>query len=96
MDKPAAVIVETVQGEGGLNTARMEWLRALSNLLKKHSILLIVDDVQVGCGRTGTFFSFEEARHPARHRLRLQVDLRLRPGHGAHPLQVRAGRLGAR
>lgn len=61
VDLPAAVIVETVQGEGGLNAARASWLRALSDLCKKHDILLIVDDVQAGCGRTGTFFSFEEA-----------------------------------
>ncbi len=61
VDKPAAIIVETVQGEGGLNAARMEWLRALSDLCKAHEILLIVDDVQAGCGRTGTFFSFEDA-----------------------------------
>jgi diaminobutyrate-2-oxoglutarate transaminase len=61
VDKPAAVIVETVQGEGGLNAARAEWLRALADLCDQHEILLIVDDVQAGCGRTGTFFSFEEA-----------------------------------
>jgi diaminobutyrate-2-oxoglutarate transaminase len=61
VDKPAAIIVETVQGEGGLNAARAEWLRALAELCKRHEILLIVDDVQAGCGRTGTFFSFEEA-----------------------------------
>jgi diaminobutyrate-2-oxoglutarate transaminase len=61
VDKPAAIIVETVQGEGGLNAARPEWLRALSDLCREHEILLIVDDVQAGCGRTGTFFSFEEA-----------------------------------
>lgn len=61
VDKPAAVIVETVQGEGGLRAARAEWLCALSELCKKHEILLIVDDVQAGCGRTGSFFSFEEA-----------------------------------
>ncbi|QYJ05075.1 diaminobutyrate--2-oxoglutarate transaminase [Nocardioides panacisoli] len=61
VDKPAAIIVETVQGEGGLNAARMEWLRALSDLCQTHGIYLIVDDVQAGCGRTGTFFSFEEA-----------------------------------
>ncbi|MCT1608020.1 diaminobutyrate--2-oxoglutarate transaminase [Nesterenkonia massiliensis] len=61
VDKPAAVIVETVQGEGGLNAARMDWLKALADLLKRHNILLIVDDVQAGCGRTGKFFSFEEA-----------------------------------
>ena len=61
VDRPAAIIVETVQGEGGLNAARPEWLRALSDLCRRHEILLIVDDVQAGCGRTGTFFSFEEA-----------------------------------
>ncbi|MFI7496788.1 diaminobutyrate--2-oxoglutarate transaminase [Kocuria sp. M4R2S49] len=61
MERPAAVIVETVQGEGGLNAARAEWLRELETLCRGHGVLLIVDDVQAGCGRTGTFFSFEEA-----------------------------------
>lgn len=61
MDLPAAVIVETVQGEGGLNTARISWLQRLQTLCRKHEILLIVDDIQAGCGRTGTFFSFENA-----------------------------------
>ncbi|KUI27908.1 diaminobutyrate--2-oxoglutarate transaminase [Mycobacterium sp. GA-2829] len=60
-NRPAAVIVETVQGEGGLNVARAEWLRALAELCRRRDILLIVDDVQMGCGRTGAFFSFEEA-----------------------------------
>ena len=61
VDKPAAVIVETVQGEGGLRSARMSWLKGLSELCRSHDVLLIVDDVQAGCGRTGTFFSFEPA-----------------------------------
>ncbi|WP_029090291.1 diaminobutyrate--2-oxoglutarate transaminase [Brevibacterium album] len=61
VDKPAAIIVETVQGEGGVRAARAEWLRGLAELCRRHEILLIVDDVQAGCGRTGTFFSFEEA-----------------------------------
>jgi len=61
LDLPAAVIVETVQGEGGLNTARISWLQRLQTLCRKHEILLIVDDIQAGCGRTGTFFSFESA-----------------------------------
>lgn len=61
VDLPAAVIVETVQGEGGLNAARAEWLRALADLCHRFEVLLVVDDVQAGCGRTGTFFSFEEA-----------------------------------
>lgn len=61
LNKPAAVIVETVQGEGGVNVARAEWLQALADLCRKREIILIVDDVQMGCGRTGSFFSFEEA-----------------------------------
>lgn len=61
LDVPAAVIVETVQGEGGLNVASPEWLRGLADLCDRHDILLIVDDVQMGCGRTGPFFSFEQA-----------------------------------
>ena len=57
----AAVIVETVQGEGGLHTADFGWLQRLSECCKRHDVLLIVDDIQAGCGRTGTFFSFEPA-----------------------------------
>ena len=59
VDLPAAMIVECVQGEGGLNVANADWLRGLEKLCRKHDILLIVDDIQAGCGRTGTFFSFE-------------------------------------
>lgn len=59
ISKPAAVILETVQGEGGLNVASIAWLRRLEALCHKHGMLLIVDDIQAGCGRTGTFFSFE-------------------------------------
>ncbi|GAB3393311.1 diaminobutyrate--2-oxoglutarate transaminase [Amycolatopsis echigonensis] len=61
LNEPAAVIVEGVQGEGGINAARLEWLRGLDDLCKRHNILLILDDVQMGCGRTGPFFSFEDA-----------------------------------
>nr|WP_203605184.1 diaminobutyrate--2-oxoglutarate transaminase [Streptomyces sp. SID8014] len=61
LNTPAAVIVETIQGEGGINVARPEWLRALADLCKRRDMLLIVDDIQMGCGRTGPFFSFEEA-----------------------------------
>jgi len=60
-EKPAAVIVETVQAEGGINMCSREWLRALRELCTKHDVLLIVDDIQAGCGRTGTFFSYEFA-----------------------------------
>ncbi|MGH3560965.1 MAG: diaminobutyrate--2-oxoglutarate transaminase [Mycobacterium sp.] len=61
LNEPAAVIVETVQGEGGINVARLEWLHGLAELCHRHELLLIVDDVQMGCGRTGPFFSFEAA-----------------------------------
>lgn len=61
LNRPAAVIVETVQGEGGVNVARPAWLRGLAELCRDREILLIVDDVQMGCGRTGPFFSFEAA-----------------------------------
>ncbi|GAB2651773.1 diaminobutyrate--2-oxoglutarate transaminase [Vibrio panuliri] len=60
-DKPAAVLLETVQGEGGLNVASNQWLQRLSKICKANDILMIVDDIQAGCGRTGTFFSFEPA-----------------------------------
>ncbi|WNF36740.1 diaminobutyrate--2-oxoglutarate transaminase [Bacillaceae bacterium IKA-2] len=58
---PAAMILETVQGEGGLNVASYEWLQRVEALCRKWGIFLIVDDVQSGVGRTGTFFSFEKA-----------------------------------
>jgi diaminobutyrate-2-oxoglutarate transaminase len=59
---PAAVIVETVQGEAGVFVASKAWLERLGELCAGHKILLIVDDVQVGVGRTGPFFSFERCR----------------------------------
>jgi len=61
IDKPAAIIFETVQGEGGLNVAGITWMQKLQALCNEREILLIVDDIQAGCGRTGSFFSFEEA-----------------------------------
>ncbi|MEC0236343.1 diaminobutyrate--2-oxoglutarate transaminase [Paenibacillus kribbensis] len=61
VEKPAAIILETVQAEGGINIADTEWMRDLRQLCDDHDILLIVDDIQVGCGRVGSFFSFERA-----------------------------------
>ena len=58
---PAAIIVETVQAEGGIHVAPVEWLRGLRTLCDRFKIVLIVDDIQAGCGRTGRFFSFERA-----------------------------------
>ncbi|MGH8161366.1 MAG: diaminobutyrate--2-oxoglutarate transaminase [Gammaproteobacteria bacterium] len=57
---PAAFLVETIQAEGGVNVASREWLQALQALARKYGSLFIVDDIQVGNGRTGRFFSFED------------------------------------
>ncbi|MGW3645405.1 diaminobutyrate--2-oxoglutarate transaminase [Streptomyces sp. NPDC000878] len=58
---PAAILLETVQGEGGLHTAPRPWLARIRELADAVGALVIVDDIQAGCGRTGTFFSFEDA-----------------------------------
>lgn len=58
---PAAIILETVQAEGGINVADIEWLRGIRNICDKYGILMIVDDIQVGNCRSGRFFSFERA-----------------------------------
>ncbi|QKF67806.1 diaminobutyrate-2-oxoglutarate transaminase [Arcobacter venerupis] len=61
VDLPAAVILETIQGEGGINVASKEWLQELEAICREFDILLIIDDIQVGNGRSGEFFSFEFA-----------------------------------
>ena len=61
LDLPAAVIVEAVQGEGGINVASVPWLQRLRALTAARGILLILDEIQAGVGRTGTFFAFEAA-----------------------------------
>lgn len=61
VEKPAAVILETVQGEGGVYVAPVGFLTGLRAWCDEHGVLMIVDDIQVGCGRTGPFFSFEHA-----------------------------------
>ncbi len=61
IEKPAAVFLETVQAEGGIYPASVNWLKRLEKICHENDILLVVDEVQVGCSRTGTFFSFERA-----------------------------------
>lgn len=61
IEKPAAIILETVQAEGGIHVFSNEFLQGLRKLCDKYDILMIVDDIQVGCSRTGYFFSFERA-----------------------------------
>ncbi|MGP0091330.1 MAG: diaminobutyrate--2-oxoglutarate transaminase [Xanthobacteraceae bacterium] len=61
LEAPAAFIVETIQGEGGLNSASAAWLQHLARLSRRLGSVLIVDDIQAGCGRTGDFFSFEKS-----------------------------------
>lgn len=60
-EKPAAIIIETVQQEGGIHVFSKEFLKELRALCDKYDILLICDEVQIGCSRSGTFFSFERA-----------------------------------
>lgn len=61
VDKPAALVIETVQAEGGIYVFEKEFLKGAEEFCRKNDILLIVDDIQVGCARTGTYFSFERA-----------------------------------
>ena len=61
VDAPAAFVFEPIQGEGGLNAASDDWMRGIEKLARKHSALVIVDDIQAGIGRSGTYFSFEKA-----------------------------------
>lgn len=59
--RPAAVIVESIQAEGGVHPASREWLRELRLWCDENDCLLILDEIQTGCGRTGEFFGFESA-----------------------------------
>lgn len=56
--KCAAVMLETVQGEGGVVPLSEEFLRAAADIAKRHDLLLIIDEVQTGMGRTGAFYSY--------------------------------------
>lgn len=61
VEKPAAVVIEAVQADGGIYPFSEQWLRDVRALCDRHGLLLIVDDIQAGCGRSGHFFSFERA-----------------------------------
>lgn len=58
-EKPAAVLVEVIQAEGGVNVATQEWLKELRKFANDTGALFIIDDIQAGCGRTGQYFSFD-------------------------------------
>ncbi len=58
-EAPAALVYETIQGEGGIRLAATESLRKLESICQQRGILTILDDIQMGCGRTGPFFSSE-------------------------------------
>ncbi|GGX92265.1 diaminobutyrate--2-oxoglutarate transaminase [Streptomyces minutiscleroticus] len=60
-EPPAAVVVEPVQMEGGVYPASRQWLRRLREVTERYGVLLILDEIQTGCGRTGTFFGFEDS-----------------------------------
>jgi acetylornithine/N-succinyldiaminopimelate aminotransferase len=59
-DKTVAVMLEPVQGEGGVIPATKEFMQALRTFTKENNILLIVDEVQAGCGRTGSLFAYQQ------------------------------------
>jgi diaminobutyrate-2-oxoglutarate transaminase len=58
-DNVAAIIFECVQGEGGFNVATPQWAQKIAAVARAHGTLLILDEIQTGCGRTGDFFAFE-------------------------------------
>jgi len=61
MPETAAILVEPIQGEGGIHSATAEFLQGLRALCDKHGLLLFIDEVQCGMGRTGTLFAYEQA-----------------------------------
>ncbi len=61
VEKPAAVVLEAVQADGGIYPMPVEYLQKLRAMCDRHNVLLIVDDIQAGCGRSGNFFAFERA-----------------------------------
>jgi len=61
LQPPAALIIETLQAEGGMDVLSDNYLQAVAGICRDNDMLLIVDDIQVGCGRTGPFLSFERA-----------------------------------
>ena len=61
VEKPAAIFLETIQAEGGINVASVEWLKEIRKICTENDILMVCDDIQVGIGRSGHFFSFERA-----------------------------------
>lgn len=59
LERPAAFLVEPIQAEGGVNVAGRDWLQATQKLAHDLGALFILDDIQAGCGRTGSYFSFD-------------------------------------
>jgi acetylornithine/N-succinyldiaminopimelate aminotransferase len=59
-DKTCAVLVELIQGEGGVIPADLEWVKILEKICKENNILLMIDEIQTGIGRTGTLFAYEQ------------------------------------
>ncbi|WP_371068905.1 acetylornithine transaminase [Sediminibacillus sp. JSM 1682029] len=59
-DRTCAVLLELVQGEGGVIPADEDWVKQLAALCKQNDILLMIDEIQTGIGRTGTLFAYEQ------------------------------------
>lgn len=58
-EEPAAILVEPIQAEGGVNVADEKWLKEIRQFARDRGALFIIDDIQAGCGRTGSYFSFD-------------------------------------
>ena len=86
-DRVAAILIEPVQGDGGFLPAPPAFLQALQQIARRHGIVLIVDEIQTGFGRTGTPVRVSAGRHPAG-----PADHRQEPGR--RPAAVRRGRPG--
>ena len=89
LDRPAAVIVETVQAEGGVNVASIQWLRRLESLCRRFEMILIVDDIQVAAGARGPSSALSEPRVGCGYRGAVEVNQRLRTADVALVAQAR-------
>ncbi len=72
-DDTCAIMVEPMQGEGGIVPATQEFLQGLRNLCDEHNALLIFDEVQTGVGRSGELYAYKKFRHHARHTHQRQI-----------------------
>ena len=78
VDHPAAIVVETVQGEGGLNVASTRWLQGLQALCKRRAFVFMVDDIQAGCGQHRSLLQFRAGQTDPGYHHSIQIAVRVR------------------